>query len=195
MTAINRYTVNIYNIKQSNVSPIACHKTISYNTFIVQHHHIKTNIINLISSKPWLWHVGECRCKDLVIMSPPACAAARSHPPLMLPHVPKDQRLALWSMALWEDLHGKEPMPQPSFSHLLSMMTIFQRTKLIHSRIIRSDRGGVLNLSMCNRASSTSTGELLYSIMRIPKMFVASSCLLFAACSMCWSPSAPEPSS
>jgi hypothetical protein len=111
MTAINRYTVNIYNIKQRNVSPIACHKTISYNTSIVQHHHIKTNIINLISSKPWLWHVGECRCKDLVIMSPPACAAARSHPPLMLPHVPKDQRLALWSMALWEVLHGKEPMP------------------------------------------------------------------------------------
>jgi hypothetical protein len=106
MTAINRY-----NIKQSNVAHIACHKTISYSTSIVQHHHIKTNIINLISPKSWLRCVGEYRCKHLVLMSPPACLAARSHPPLMLPHVPKDQRLAPRSMALWEVLHGKEPTP------------------------------------------------------------------------------------
>jgi hypothetical protein len=89
------------------MAPIPCHKTISYNTSIVQHHNIKTNIINLISSKPWLWRVGECHCKHLVLMSPPACLATRSHPPLMLPHVPKDQRLAPQSMALWEVLHGK----------------------------------------------------------------------------------------
>jgi hypothetical protein len=106
MTSINRY-----NIKQGNVAPIACHKTISYNTSIVQHHYIKTNIINLISSKLWLWRVGECRCKHLVLMSPPACLAARSHPPLMLPRVPKDQRLAPRSMVLWEVLHDKEPTP------------------------------------------------------------------------------------
>jgi hypothetical protein len=106
MTAINKY-----NIKQSNIAHIACHKTISYNTSIVQHHHIKTNIINLISSKPWLWRVGECCCKHLVLMSPPACPATRCHPPPMLPRVPKDQRLAPHSMALWEVLHGKEPSP------------------------------------------------------------------------------------
>jgi hypothetical protein len=112
MIAINRYTINIYNIKQSNVAPIACHKTISYITSIVQHHHIKTNIINLITSKPWLWHVGECHCKHLVLMSPPACPDARSHPPLIIPRITKDQRLAPRSMTLWEVLHvGKEPMP------------------------------------------------------------------------------------
>jgi hypothetical protein len=106
MIAINRY-----NIKQMNVAPIACHKTISYNTSIVQHHHIKTNIINLISSKPWLWRVRECRYKHLVLMSQPACSATRIHPPLMLPRVPKDQRLAPQSMALWEVVHDKEPIP------------------------------------------------------------------------------------
>jgi hypothetical protein len=106
MTAINRY-----NIKQSNLASIACQKTISYNISIVQHHHIKTNIINLISSKPWLWRVGECHCKLLVLMSPPACQAARSHPPLMLPRIPKNQCLAPRSMALLEVLHGKEPTP------------------------------------------------------------------------------------
>jgi hypothetical protein len=104
-------TINRYNIKQSNVAPISCHKLISYNTSIVQHHHIKTNIINLISSKLWLWRVGECHCKHLVLMSPPACPAARSHPPLMLPRVSKDQCLAPQSMALWEVLLGKEPTP------------------------------------------------------------------------------------
>jgi hypothetical protein len=104
-------TFNRYNIKQSNVAPIACHKTILYNTSIVQYHHNKTNIINLISSKLWLWCVGECRCKHLVFMSPPACPAARSHPPLMLPRVPKDQRLAPRSMALWDVMHGKELTP------------------------------------------------------------------------------------
>jgi hypothetical protein len=129
--------INIYNIKQRNVSPIACHKIISYNTSIVQHHHIKTNIINLISSKPWLWRVGECCCKHLVLMSPPACPAAQSHPPLMLPHVCKDQHLAPQSMALWEVLHSKEPMTQPSSSYLLSVMIVFQHTKGIHSRIVR----------------------------------------------------------
>jgi hypothetical protein len=106
MMAINRY-----NIKQSNVARIACHKIISYNTSIVQHHHIKTNIINLISSKSWLWRVGACRCKHLVLMSPPACPAARIHPPVMLPRVPKDQCLAPQSMVLWEVLQDKEPMP------------------------------------------------------------------------------------
>jgi hypothetical protein len=125
MTAINGYTINRYNIKQSNVAPIACHKTISYNTSIVQHHHIKTNIINLISSKPWLLRVVECRCKHLVLMSPPACPAARSHPSLILPHVPKDQRLAPWSMALWEVLHGKEPTPRTKLLISLCVMTIF----------------------------------------------------------------------
>jgi hypothetical protein len=127
-------------------------------------------------------------------MSSPACPAARSHPPLMLPRVPNDQRLAPRSMALWEVLHGKELTPQPSSSYLLSMMTIFQHTEWIHSRIIRSDRGGVLNLSTCNRASLTSTSKLLYSTVRIPKMYVASSCPLFVVCSMCSSPSALEPS-
>jgi hypothetical protein len=104
-------TIKRYNIKQSNIAPIACHKTISYTTSIVQHHHIKTNIINLISSKPWLWCVGECRCKHLVLMSPPACPAAQSHPPLMLPRALKDRCLAPRSMTLWEVLHGKEPTP------------------------------------------------------------------------------------
>jgi hypothetical protein len=143
----------------------------------------------------WLWCVGECCCKHLMLMSPPACPATRSHPPLMLPHIPKDQRLAPRSMALWEVLHGKELMPPTKILILLSVMTVFQCTEWIHSQIIQSDRGGVLNLTMCNRASSTSTGELLYSIMRIPKMYATSSCSLFVACSMCWSPSTLEPSS
>jgi hypothetical protein len=143
-----------------------------------------------------LWHVGECRYKHLVLMSPPACSAARSRPPLMFPHVPKDQCLAPRSMALWEVLHvGKEPMPPTKLLILLIMMIVFQRTEWIHSRIVRSDRDGVLNLSMCNMASSTSTGELLYSIMRIPKMYAASSCLLSATYSMCWSSSTLEPNS
>jgi hypothetical protein len=131
--------------------------------------------------------VGECHCKHLVLMSLLACPTARSHPSLTLPRVPQDQRLAPRSMALWEVLHGKEPMPPTSY--LLSMMTVFQRTESIHSQIIRLDRGGVLNLSTCNRASYTSTGELLYSIMRSPKMYGASSC------SLCRSPSALEPCS
>jgi hypothetical protein len=105
-------TISRYNIKQSNVAPIACRKIISHITSIVQHHHIKTNIINLISSSPWLWRVGQFRCKHLVLMSPPACPAARSPPPLILPCVPKDQHLAAWSMALWEVMHvGKESTP------------------------------------------------------------------------------------
>jgi hypothetical protein len=130
-----------------------------------------------------------------VLMCTPACLATRSHPPLMLPHIPKDQRLAPRSMALWEVLHSKEPTPQPNSSYFLSMMIVFQRTERFHSWIVQLDRGGVLNLSMCNKASLTSTGELLYSIVRIPKMYVASLCLLSAACSMCWSPSTLEPSS
>jgi hypothetical protein len=90
---------------------------------------------------------------------------------------------------------AKSRHPQPSSSYLLNVMTVFQCTGQIHSRIVWSDRGGVLILSMCNRASSTSTGNLLYSIVRIPKMYAASSCSLSTTGSMCWSPSALEPSS
>jgi hypothetical protein len=76
---------------------------------------------------------------------------------------------------------AKDQCPQPSFSYLLSVMTVFQRTERIHSRIIQSDRDSMLNLSTCNMASSTSIGELLYSIVRIPKMYAASSCPLSTA--------------
>jgi hypothetical protein len=90
---------------------------------------------------------------------------------------------------------AKNQCPQRSSSYLRSVMTVFQRTKRIHSWIIWTYKDGVLNLSTCNRASSTSTGELLYSIVMMPKMYAGSSCLLSAACSMCWSPSALEPNS
>jgi hypothetical protein len=103
-------------------------------------------------------------------------------------------KTSAWHPGVWHcgrSCTAKNRHPQPSPSYLLSVMTVFQRTE----RIIRSDRGGVLNLSTCNRASSTSNGELLYSIVRIPKMYAALSCLLSAAYSMCWSPSALEPSS
>jgi hypothetical protein len=57
----------------------------------------------------------ECGHKHLVLLSPPASSAARSHPPLTLPRVPIDQCVAPRSMALWEWEHMhmmKEPMPQ-----------------------------------------------------------------------------------
>jgi hypothetical protein len=108
-------------------------------------------------------------------------------------------KISAWHPRVWHCgrscVSAKNRCPQLSSSYLLSMMTVFQCTEQIHSRIVRSDRDDMLNLSTCNRASSTSTSELLYSIMRIPKMYTASSCLLSATCSMCWSPSALEPNS
>jgi hypothetical protein len=107
-------------------------------------------------------------------------------------------KISAWHPGVWHcrrSFTAKNRRPQPSSSYLLSMTTVFQCIERIHSRIIRSDRGGMLNLSTCNRASSTSTGELLYSIVRIPKMYAALSCSLSTAYSMCWSPSALEPSS
>jgi hypothetical protein len=136
---------------------------------------------------------GELHCKHLVLMSPLACLTARSHPHLNLPHIPKDQRLAPRSMALWEVTSAKNRRLQPSSSYLRSMRTTFQCIEQIHFWIIRSARDDMMNLLTCTRASSTSTNEFLYSIVRMPKMYAASSCLLSATCNMCWSPSALEP--
>jgi hypothetical protein len=62
----------------------------------------------IMSSIPTL----ELIYKHLMLLSPPACLTARSHPPLILPPVPIDQRLAPRIMALWEVLHWmKESMP------------------------------------------------------------------------------------
>jgi hypothetical protein len=94
-------------------------------------------------------------------------------------------KISTWHPGVWHcgrSCTAKNRRPEPSSSYLLSVMTVFQRTERIHSQIIRSDRGGMLNLSMCNGASSTSTGDLLYSIMRIPKMYAASSCSLPTVC-------------
>jgi hypothetical protein len=107
-------------------------------------------------------------------------------------------KINAWHPGVWHcgwSCMAKNRRPQPSTSYLLSVMTVFQCTERIHSWIVRSNRGSVLHLSTCNRVSSTSTGELLYSIVRILKMYVASSCPLSATCSMCWRPSALEPSS
>jgi hypothetical protein len=105
-------------------------------------------------------------------------------------------KISAWHLVVWHcgrSYTTKNRWPQPSTSYLLSVMTTFQRTEWIHFRIVRSDRGDVLNLMMCNMASSTSTDKLLYSIMRIPKMYATSSCPLPAVCSMCWSPFALNP--
>jgi hypothetical protein len=97
------------NVQQNNVAHVTYHKTISYSPSIVQHHKIKTNI-NLIFFQPVVVNFsiipsircdGEIRCKHLVLMFPPTCPTARSHPSLILPRVSKDQRLAPRSMALW----------------------------------------------------------------------------------------------
>jgi hypothetical protein len=48
-----------------------------------------------------------------------------------------------------------------------------------------------MNLSKCTRASLTSTGKLLYSTVRMPNMYGGSSCPLYAAWRMCWSPPPP----
>jgi hypothetical protein len=183
-------------MKQSNVAPIACHKTISYITSIVQHHHIKTNIINLIppnSGCGMLENVAAniwCTCLYQHV---------RLHKIIHISYSHTFLKIIAWHPRVWHCgrscTSAKNRRPQPSSSYLLSMMTIFQCTERIHSRIVRLDRDDVLNLSTCNMACLTSTGELLYSIVRIPKMYVASSCLLSTACSMCLSPSALEPSS
>jgi hypothetical protein len=107
-------------------------------------------------------------------------------------------KISTWHPGVWHcgrSCMSKNRCPQPSSLYLLSVMTVFQCTKRIHSRIVQPDRGGMLNLSMCNRASMTSTRELLYSIVRILKMYAASSCPFSTAYSMSWSPSALEPSS
>jgi hypothetical protein len=137
----------------------------------------------------------EHRCKHMVLMSPPACPTAWSHPPLIPPCVSKDQRLAPRSMTLWEALPAKNRCPQPSSSYIRSFRTTFQCTERIHSQIVLSARDDVMNFSMCTRTSSTSTGELLYSIVMMLKLYSTSLCPLFAAYSMCWSPSALEPNS
>jgi hypothetical protein len=101
-----------------------------------------------------------------------------------------------WLSVLWDVLHiGKEPTPQPSSSYLKSVRIAFQRTERIHSWVILAARDDVVNLSTRTRASSTSTIEFLYSIVRMQKMYAASSCPLSAAYSICWSPSALEPNS
>jgi hypothetical protein len=190
------------NMQQNNVAHVACHKTISCSPSIVQHHKIKTNI-NLIFIQPVVVNCsiipsircdGEIRCKHMVLMFLLACTPIRSHPPLILPRIPKYQRLAPQSMALWDScMLTKNRRPQPSSSYIRSMRKDFRCTEQIHSQIVRLDRDDVMNLSMCTRASPASTDELLYSIVRMPKMYVASSCPLSAACNMCWSPSALEP--
>jgi hypothetical protein len=106
-------------------------------------------------------------------------------------------KISAWHPGVWHCGRSctstKNRRPQPSSSYLRSIRTAFQCTKRIHSWIIRSARDGVMNFSTCTRASSTSNGELLYSIVRMPKMYAASSCPLSAAYSMCWSPSDLEP--
>jgi hypothetical protein len=101
-------------------------------------------------------------------------------------------KISFWHPRVWHCgrscMSAKNRRPQPSSSYLRSMMTVFQCTERIHSRIIRSDRDDVMNLSMCNRASLIFTDELLYSIVRMPKRYAAFPCPLSATCSMCWSP-------
>jgi hypothetical protein len=82
-----------------------------------------------------------------------------------------------------------------SAKNLRSMRTASQHTEQIHFWIVRSARDDMMNLSKCTGASSTSTDELLYTIMRMPNMYTASSWPLYAAWSMFWSLSALEPNS
>jgi hypothetical protein len=56
----------------------------------------------------------ELHCKHLVLMSPLACLATGSHPPLILPHVLEDQRLVSQSTALWEVLHVDKELTPPT---------------------------------------------------------------------------------
>jgi hypothetical protein len=97
-------------------------------------------------------------------------------------------KIGTWHPEVWHFrrscMSTKNQRLQPSSSYLRSVTTVFQRTERIHSRIVRSDMDNVMNLSTYNRASSTFIGELLYSIVRMPKMYAALSCLLSAACSI-----------